>query len=187
MSEFEYLAVLVSLILGLGIAHLLLGVGRMIHRRDKMKPDAVHLLWTGAVFWTLILNWWVFFQSQSVTQWSFDYFLVVIVWAVLFFLLAVVLFPPDVSESQDYAEVFTRNRSWFLGLFASTSLADIALTALRGDLFDPPIYLPFALHFSALGVIGVLVESRRFHMILAGYVLGIGLTWSLVVRRFLEV
>ncbi len=184
MTEFEYLAVLVSLILGLGIAHLLLGVGRMIQRREEMKLDAVHLLWTGAVFWTLILNWWVFFQSQSVTQWSFDYFLVVIIWAVLFFLLAVLLFPPDL-ETQDYAEVFARNRAWFLGLFASTSVADIALTAMRGDLFDPPIYLPFALHFGVLGVIGIFVQSRRFHVLLAGYVLGIGLTWSLVVRRFL--
>ena len=186
MSEFEYLAVLVSLILGLGIAHLLLGVGRMIHRRDRAQPDAVHLLWTGAVFWTLILNWWVFFQAQSVTQWSFDYFLIVIVWAVLFFLLAVMLYPPDLPEDQGYAAVFVRNRAWFLGLFAATSFADIALTAARGDLFDPPIYLPFALHFSALGVIGIFVESRRFHVALAGYVLGIGLTWSLIVRRFLE-
>ena len=73
-----------------------------------------------------------------------------------------------------------------MGLFASTSLADIALTALRGDVFDPPIYLPFTLHFVALGLLGVFVKSRRFHLILASYVLGIGLTWSLIVRRFLE-
>jgi len=50
MSEFEYLAVLVSLVLGLGITHLLTGVGRMIHRRDEFRVDAAHLLWTGAVF-----------------------------------------------------------------------------------------------------------------------------------------
>jgi hypothetical protein len=186
MSQFEYLSVLVSLILGLGIAHLLLGVGGMIHRRREAKPDPIHLLWVGAVFWTLVLNWWVFFQSQSTEVWSFDYFLVVIVWAVLFFLLAVILFPPDVTEDQDYAEVFERNRGWFLGVFAATSFADILLTAFRGDLLDPPIYLPFVLHFAVLGVIGMFVKSRRFHVILAGYVLGVGLTWSLVVRRFLE-
>ena len=66
MSRFEPLAVLVSLILGLGVAHLLLGIGRLIDGRDQAHPDAVHMLWTGAVFWTLTLNRWVFSQSQSV-------------------------------------------------------------------------------------------------------------------------
>lgn len=186
MSEFEYLAVLVALVLGLGIAHLLLGVGRMINFRDQRRPDAVHLIWSAAVFWTLVLNWWLFFESQEVSVWSFDYYMIVVVWAVLFFLLAVLLFPPDLEGDADYREVFERNRTWFMGLFASTSLADIALTALRGDVFDPPIYLPFTLHFAALGLLGVFVKSRRFHLVLASYVLGIGLTWSLIVRRFLE-
>lgn len=106
--------------------------------------------------------------------------------AVLFFLFAVMLFSPDVAVDQDYVQVFERNRGWFLCLFALTSIADLMLTALRGDLLDPPFHLPLALHFSMLGFIGVLVSSRRFHVTLAGYVVGVGLTWSLVVRRFLE-
>lgn len=84
-----------------------------------------------------------------------------IIWAVLFFLLAVILFPP-------------------------TWIADIMLAALRGDLPDPPLYLAFSLHFCALEFVGVFVTSRRFCLMLASYVLGVGLTWSLVVRRFLE-
>ncbi len=186
MTEFEYLAVLVSLILGLGITHLLAGVGHLIHRRGQQKPDAVHVLWTAATFWMLILNWWVFFQSRRFEEWSFELFLIVIVWAVLYFLMAVVLFPPDLAEGEDYATVFERNRTWFLGLLVSSSIADIALTAARGDLLNPPTYLPFALHFVVLGVLGILIRSRRFQVALAGYVLGIGLTWSLIVRRFLE-
>jgi hypothetical protein len=172
-------------VLGLGVTHLLAGIGQMIHRRGRSKPDSVHVLWTAATFWILILNWWVFFQSRRFDEWSFDLFLVVIVWAVLFFLMAVVLFPPDIAVGEDYSTIFERNRRWFLGFFVSSSIADIVLTALRGDLFNPPIYLPFALHLVALGVLGILIKSRRFQVALAGYVLGIGLTWSLIVRRFL--
>jgi hypothetical protein len=185
MTEFEYLSVLVSILIGLGIAHLLAGVARMIHRRGEYTLDPVHLLWTGAVFWTLILNWWVFFESRSLEVWSFDYFFVVVVWAVLFFLMAVVLFPPDMAEGEDYAVVFERNRLWFLGLFIASSCVDIVMTAMRGDLFDPPFYLPFAGHFILLGVIAMMTTSRRYQTFLAGYVLAVGLTWSLVVRRFL--
>lgn len=185
MSEFEYLAVLVSLILGLGITHLLAGVARMIHRRGAFRLDAVHVLWTAAAFWTLILNWWVFFQTSDFDRWTFEVFLVVIVWAVLFFLLAVVLYPPDMAEGEDYAVVFERNRSWFLGLFVASNVADIILTAVRGDLFDPPVYLPFVAHFVVLGVLGIVVRSRRFQIGLAAWVLGVGLTWSLLIRRVL--
>lgn len=42
MSAFEYLAVLVSLIFGLGITHILAGVGRTIHRRAEIRIDLVH-------------------------------------------------------------------------------------------------------------------------------------------------
>jgi hypothetical protein len=185
MTEFEYLAVLVSLILGLGITHLLAGVGQMIHRRGQYKLDAAHLLWTAATFWILVLNWWVFFQSRRFEEWSFEIFLVVLVWAVVYFLMAIVLFPPDIAEGEDYARAFERNRIWFLGLFVASSISDIVLTGARGDLLDPPTYLPFTLHFVVLGAMGIYIKSRRFQVVLAAYVLGIGLTWSLLVRRFL--
>jgi hypothetical protein len=157
----------------------------MIHRRGQYKHDAVHLLWTAATFWTLMLNWWVFFESRRVEEWSFGLFLIVIVWAVLYFLMAVVLYPPDMSEGEDYAEVFERNRTWFLGLFVASAVSDVVLTASRGALLEPPTYLPFALHLVVLGALGIVIKSRRFQLVLAGYVLGIGLTWSLVVRRLL--
>ena len=185
MSEFEYLAVLVSLVLGLGLTHLLLGVARMIHRRGEFKSDPAHTLWTVAVFWVLILNWWVFFQNRDFEAWSFEVFLVVIVWAVLYFLLAVLLFPPDIGGGEDYSELFERNRKWFLSIFVASSLADMLLTASRGDLLDPPIYLPFALHLVLLGILGIVIQSRRFQVGLAAWVVGVSLTWSLVIRRFL--
>ena len=102
-------------------------------------------------------------------------------WDVLFFLFAVMLFPRDVAVDQDYVQVFERNRGWFLCLFALTSIADLMLTALRGDLLDPPFYLPLALHFSMLGVHRCLGEfstlscdprrlrrGRRTHLVARG-------------------
>ena len=185
MTEFEYLAVLVSIILGLGITHILAGVGRTIHRRAQFKFDALHSLWSANTFYVLVLNWWVFFQSRTFTNWTFDGFLIVVVWAVLFYLMTVVLYPPDLSERESYGDVFERNRVWFLGLFVASSLGDIGLTALRGDLLDPPQYLPFVGHFVVLGIMGMSIKARRFQLFLAGYILIISLVWSLLVRRLL--
>ncbi len=185
MTEFEYLAVLVSIILGLGITHLLAGVGRTIHRRAQSKVDALHSLWSVTTFLILVINWWVFFQSRTFTNWSFGVFLVVVVWAILYYLMTVVLYPPDLAEEEGYGEVFERNRVWFLGLFVASSLSDIGLTALRGDLLDPPQYLPFVGHFVVLGIMGMSIRARRFQLFLAGYVLIISLVWSLLARRLL--
>ena len=186
MSPFEYLAVLVSLILGLGITHLLTGVGHTIHRRGQVRTDMVHNLWTIATFLILVLNWWVFFQSRFITNWSFGEFLLVIGWAVAFYLMAVVLYPPGMAPGEDYGRVFEVNRPWFLGLFIISSLIDITQTAARGDLFDPPFYLPFVLHLLVLAGIGVVVRNRRYHLFFASYVLGIGLLWALAARGSLE-
>jgi predicted phage tail protein len=43
MGIFEYVAVLTSIIIGLGIAHLLQGVARMIQRQDTEPVYWVHL------------------------------------------------------------------------------------------------------------------------------------------------
>lgn len=186
LSAFEYLAVLVSLILGLGIAHILTGVSRTIHLRGSVRVDAIHSIWTVATFLILVLNWWTFFQSRTVTSWSFAAFLLVIAWAVAFYLMAVLLYPPGMSHGDAHGAVFEVNRPWFLGLFVSSSLIDITQTAVRGDLFDPPFYLPFVLHFVVLAGIGMISRSRRYHLFLASYVLMVGLIWALGARGVLE-
>ena len=186
MSSFEYLAVFVSLILGLGVTHILSGVGYTIHRRSEVEIDPVHTIWTISTFLILILNWWVFFQSREIADWTFARFLLIIGWAVAFYLMTVVLYPPGMTEGEDYGQVFEANRPWFLGLFIASSLIDIWQTALRGDLFDPPFYLPFVGHLILVAGIGVVVKSRRYQIFLAWYILGIGLIWILSARRLLD-
>lgn len=186
MTEFEYLAVIVSVVVGLGVTHLLAGIGRTIHRRKDEQLDTIHVLWTAATFVILVLNWWVFFESRTMTRWSFGVFLVVVGWAVLYYLMAVILYPPDLQSGEYYGQVFEGNRNWFLSLLMASLVADIGLTAIRGDLWSPPQYLPAVLHVVALSAIGLVVRTRRYHLFLAGYVLVFSLSWSLVVRRFLS-
>lgn len=185
MSEFEYVAVLVSLVLGLGIANVLTGIGRMINLRNDFEIDIVHLLWSLALFVVMVLNWWVFFQNREWTDWTFEYFLSIIIWAVTFYLMSVLLFPTDRTGDQDYGKIFLRNRAWFLALFIASNLMDIVVTALRSQLFDPPVYLPFVLHFVALGAVGLLVSARTYHIVFAAYVFLVSLTWSFLVRLLL--
>jgi len=47
MSDFEYLSVLIAIIIGIGFAHLLLGIGRILGEAKALKITLVHLICTG--------------------------------------------------------------------------------------------------------------------------------------------
>ena len=186
MSEFEFISVLISIVVGLAIAQLLRGVAQAVHERGQAPIDPVHMAWTAGVFLNLVLNWWVLFSWRSHEVWSFTLFLSLIVWAVALYLPVVFLYPPGKPASEAWMAVYASNRQWFLGAFASFAALDIWVTALRGDLFDPPWYLPFVGHYFILWVVGIFVAKPKYQRFLAWYTL-ISLTaWSLVVRRFIS-
>ena len=58
MSDFEYLSVLIAIIVGMGIAHLLMSLGRILGETKSLNIGVVHLIWTGNVLVALVVAWW---------------------------------------------------------------------------------------------------------------------------------
>jgi len=58
MSDFEYLSVLTAIIVGIGIAHLLLSLGRVFGQTKRLNVSVLHLIWTANVFTLLVVYWW---------------------------------------------------------------------------------------------------------------------------------
>ena len=50
MDAFEYISILTSIIIGLGMAQLLLGVSRIIQHPEDARPYWVHLSWVLTMF-----------------------------------------------------------------------------------------------------------------------------------------
>ena len=80
MSSFEFIAALMSIIVGLGVTNLLAGAGRAFYRRKENPLDEVHLVLTIATLLPLVLQWWVTFRWNTEVNWTFDKFLVLIAW-----------------------------------------------------------------------------------------------------------
>src|SRR6266700_3972416 len=93
MSSFEFIAALMSIIIGLGVTNLLAGAGRAFYRRRENPLDEVHLVLTVATLLLLALQWWVTFKWNTEVNWSFDKFLVLIVWTITLYMLTVFLYP----------------------------------------------------------------------------------------------
>ncbi len=97
MTMFEYVSVLTSVIVGLGVAHLLQGVARLVQHPGRTRIYWVHLLWVLFMFFAAIFWWWFEFGLVSVETWTFRLYLFVLSYAVLLYLMCALLFPSDLK------------------------------------------------------------------------------------------
>ena len=137
MSEFEYVMVLVSIVIALAIAHLLTAVAEAIHRfrghGEPIKLDAVFLLWIGYVLiWLVSFWWWEFKFQETAVDWSYGLYLFVISYAIVLFMLAEILVPHRMRGVSDSYVQFVEGRKWFFGTLLLAQAIDVADTFLKG-------------------------------------------------------
>jgi hypothetical protein len=185
MSDFEFLSVLVSIVIGFGLTHLLGGLGHAYHFRRVGKMDVVHVAWTIAVFFVLILNWWVFLLWRSFETWTFAAFFTVIMWTTSFYVLALALYPPRLPEDVNYRELFEANRTWFLSTFTIMCLLDLLVTAMRENGVPETHYILFVGHYAVITAIGVAVRNRYYDLAAAWYIAITMALWSFGIRATL--
>jgi len=178
MTAFEFLSVLISILLGLGLTHVVGGLVRAIHLRQLQE---VHVVYTAFTFMVLVLNWWTFFSWHDQALWRFDDFLLLIFWALSFYLLAVTLYPPSVES----APTHDTHHRWFLWALCGACVLDIAQYAVRGELFTTRYYLPFVLQYIGFALLAIMVRSTVLRRAVAWWFLISIVVWSFVVRRFL--
>lgn len=185
MSSFEFIATLISIIIGLGVTNLLAGIARSLYRRAENPMDEVRLVLSAGTLLALVLNWWVTFRWNKEMTWSFDTFLVLVVWTISLYLLTVFLYPPDLSQEEEHRAQFEHNRVEYYVTFVAFCLLDILQTAMRGELFQPIWYFPFVAQYAAVAAAGLCLRRRGYDRFFAWYLLITLLVWALVVRRFL--
>ncbi|MEN8182478.1 MAG: hypothetical protein ABFS46_08075 [Myxococcota bacterium] len=166
MTIFEYLGVLVSVVMGLGLTHILIGFSKTIHQRGTVKVYWVHVLWAVNIGVYIVGIWWGMFWWSGLETWTFVEFLMVLLYSVVLFLLASVLYPWDIPPDFDFEEHYFHNRSWFFGILTAAWCIDIpeTLSKAEGGLRSlPPAYLGWVAVIIVLAVVAALTNSRRFH------------------------
>ena len=56
MSSFEFISILISIIIGLGVTNLLAGTGRAFYRRKQNPIDEIHIVFTAATLLVLVFE-----------------------------------------------------------------------------------------------------------------------------------
>lgn len=166
MEIFEYVAVLTSIIIGLGMAQLLIGVTRLIQHPDLAKPYWVHLCWVSYMFLLTVFWWWWEFRLQMVETWTFGIYLFVILYAFLMFLLCALLFPRDFSGYGGFESYFYAKRNWFFGVFVLAQLVDLVDALIKGMDYFYSLGAQYPIGQSiivVLSFVAIYTRNEKFH------------------------
>jgi hypothetical protein len=170
---FEYLTVLISVVVGLSVTSFLTNVVRIIHVRGDVTISWVQLLWSVAILIWTIAFWWFTFVLAEQRLWTFPLFVFLLAYSTLLFFLMALLFPEGVPADHDYRAQFMRNRAWFFGvflLFLCLDLIDYVIKHYK----DVSIvgHLPYAAFVGPLIVLSVFAlrtDNLVFHRVFAAY------------------
>jgi len=180
MSSFEYAMVLVSIVVGLGITHVLSGLSSAVIRiRGYGRPlrmELNYLVWTGFMFGWLVQFWWFEFKwSELEPQVGFLLFGFLVLYAVSLFMVTVILVPHHLSVVDDTWEYFLSIRPWFFGGLLILNAIDLLDTLFKGvDWGTRGTYLTYCFAVAVSAVTG-LITRRRIVVMPLGLML---LVWS---------
>jgi len=166
MDMFEYVAVLTSIIIGLGIAHLLRGLTQLIQHPEQAGVSFVHLCWVAYTFLLTVFWWWWEFRLGTMEVWTFGVYLFVILYAVLIFVLCSLLFPASISGFDGLKGYFFAKRAWFFGIFIFLQFIDTGDTLLKGMEYFHSLGIEYSISKVAqilLSAVAIVTRNEKFH------------------------
>jgi hypothetical protein len=178
MTKFEFIAVLLSIIFGLGLTNLLSGMLQAFFKRELTDT---RLAWSIVVGTIVLVNWWMLFHWSDHSDWRFHEFLYLVAWSTVHYLMAVSLFPYKFLT--EYSEEL--QRKFLLTSVLATVALDIGEKIVLGNLFEPWYYLIFMLYMAVVTALPLVIPKPSV-MRACGWILAVGvLLWSVVVRSVL--
>ncbi len=140
MSNFEYISVLLSIILGLGITQLLSGIARLVRDGRQLAPS----WWVMLIVLTLLLAhfqvWWVSFEWRHVQTWTFFSYAAFMILPMLLYVLAYLILPQDLRlDGSELAAEFIQRRRIFYFVMLLVPVASL----FQQYMFGQPLPLDF--------------------------------------------
>lgn len=180
MTPFAYLAVLISIVLGLGVTELLSSFQRLIHARDRVTFHWLPLTWSALIFVALVQWWWAAFGLRNRVEWQFFAFLATLLAPVLLYLAAALVLPnPESSSPFDLRRHYFGIRPSLFFTLSAVSVVDMLRAVVVGDGQAIVLSLTAAVLLTSLA----LVRSPRYHAIMT-FVVGVYLAGFIVLETF---
>ena len=168
MGTFDYLSVLLSIMVGLGFSRMLASLGELVLQRDRVRFYWVALLTAGIVFLAHVEFWWSAFGFRDIPEWNFFSFLLLLLVSIALYLLSVLVLPdPSGEDALDLRDYFFRNHRWFYSTATLYLLLDVSFDLFVGreSLLQPVRF--FQVGFAVMLVTAAITRNERFHQVVA--------------------
>jgi hypothetical protein len=170
MGLFEFLMVLVSVVIGLGITEILTGWANLLRDRDQVRFYWIHVLFQFGLFFALLQQWWEFWGMEGMGEISFLAVVTVLVNPIVLFLIAHLLFPTKAAgaELEGY---YYRQSPLLWGLVIAGTLEG---TFVKPLVFGDPVFHPSNISGIPMVVFCLVLmvsKSRGVHSVLVPLIL----------------
>lgn len=150
MGLFEFLMVLVSVVIGLGVTEILTGWANMLRIKSRVRFYWVHTLFQLGVFFALLQQWWELWLMSKMGEITFISVLVILSPSILIFLIANLLFPGNKDTGAVNLKEYYYSQSslvWVLAMIAT----------LIGTFIPPVLYGYDIFHWANISGIPVII------------------------------
>ena len=170
MNFFEFLMILLSLIVGLGLAAILAGIANHLKRNGIRELGWAHAVITLTVFVALLQQFWEAWGLRFVPEWTFPAVLLLLGSPICLYLIAHVLFP-ERGETVNLGDYYMEQAPLIWPL---AGLAVVVGTSFRTIVFGDPLWVSdnaSGLLVLAACVFLAFAKSRMIHNVLVPLVL----------------
>jgi hypothetical protein len=168
---FDFILVMVSLVLAIGVTHLVHGVANLIRLRGDTRLEPLPLVWAASLFLVGAQYWWSLWDFRNV-EWRYPHFLYLLIAPTLLHIAASLLVSTDaVERGASLQSEFERIRVPFMVVMAAFSV----VVAFDGWILGvEPVWTdfrPIQMWVVALYAAGAAVAGTRTQHMVGGLVL----------------
>lgn len=165
MDEFNYLSVLISIVLGLGITQLLKGFSQILQNPNKDLFYGPSFVWFLVLLIAHVQTWWTLFGLRNIENWNFAQFFIVLLQPIGLYLLSTLVLP--LQQKDTLKVLYFRNRKWFYAILAAcllfSLLRDLVLYGQLPEIRNLAFHI--VLFVAAVG--GIIISAPRYHTLLS--------------------
>ncbi|HYG65093.1 MAG TPA: hypothetical protein VEL74_21095 [Thermoanaerobaculia bacterium] len=131
MNTFDYLSVLLSIVVGLGLSRMLGNFGELVLQRAKVRFYWVPLVTAAIVFLAHVEFWWSAFGFREIPEWNFFSFILLLFVTIALYMMSVFVLPdPQGEASVDLYAHYYSVRPWFFSTACLYLVLDICFDIL---------------------------------------------------------
>jgi len=166
MEPFEYVVVLTSLILGLGIAQILTSVADIFSNLKNVNIGYTHTLLVMVVFALHIQEWWYSYQyAHQVEVWTLPLVLFLLIYPISLFTLARMIFPTGLRGHETDLEAYYYDQwKWFYIIFLFTPIISLLQNMIISGYGIQTQVLQIALALVILSFLVFKIKNRIAHI-----------------------